>query len=272
MTTTSTIPPAPGYSLAPPHSAWLLALRAEWTKLRTLRSTWWTAAMTVAAAAVLAVLVASSTARDWDTMTADERLAFDATSTSLVGVLFGALVLGALGVRSITSEYSTGMIRTTAAAVPVRGRILWAKVAVTAMWIFVIALAANVVGFALGQALLRGEGIGVAISDGRSIAAIVNGALAVSAFGVIGVGLGAVVRRASVANTLMALVVIGGQLVGTAIPSSSQRFLPFNALQASVTVEPAAELMSAGAAISFIIGYALVAVGAAAVVLRRRDV
>ena len=70
----------------------------------------------------------------------------------------------------------------------------------------------------------------------------------------------------------MALVVIGGQLVGTAMPPSAQRFLPFNALQASVSVKPADELLSQGVALGFIVGYAVAAVIVAACLLHRRDV
>lgn len=268
----TTMIPSPTFTLVPPRSPRTIALKAEWTKLRTLRSTWLTSAISVAAAVALAALATGADVRDWDTMTAEERLTYDPTSTSLIGVLFGALVLGALGVRAISSEYSSGMIRTTAAAVPRRGRILWSKVTVLAGLTFVVALIANVVGFALGQAILGQKDLDVPITDTSSVAAIAAGALAVSAFAVIGVGLGAIVKRASIANTLMALVVIGGQLVGTAIPASSQRLLPFNALQAAVTVKRSDDLLSPTVALAFIISYAVVAAAVGAALLRRRDV
>jgi len=66
--------------------------------------------------------------------------------------------------------------------------------------------------------------------------------------------------------------VIGGQLVGTAIPASSQRFLPFNALQATVTVERSDDLLSPVVALGFIVGYAVIAVAVGAALLQRRDV
>jgi ABC-2 type transport system permease protein len=268
----ATLISSPTFTLASPRSARAVARKAEWTKLRTLRSTWLTSVISIATAVALSALASGSDARDWDTMTAEERLAYDPTSTSLIGVLFGALVLGALGVRTISSEYSTGMIRTTAAAVPRRGRILFTKVVVLSVLTFVVALIANVAGFAVGQAILGRKGLDVPITDWNSVAAIAAGALAVSAFAVIGVGLGTIVKRASVANTLMALVVIGGQLVGTAMPASSQRFLPFNALQATVTVQRSDDLLSPAVALGFIVAYAVAAVGVGAALLRRRDV
>lgn len=267
----TTIPSAP-YSLAPTPSPRAAALHAEWTKLRTLRSAWMTMAISIVASVSLAGLAASSNARDFQQMTAEERLAFDPVAVSLLGVLFGALVLGALGVRTMSAEYSTGMIRSTAAAIPRRNRFLWSKVIVVAGTTFLVAIVANVTGFVVGQAALRGENLDVSIAADGSIKAIVAGAVAVSAFAVIGVGLATIVKRASVANILMALVVIGGQLVGTAMPASAQRFLPFNALQASVSVKPAEELLSQGVALGFIVGYAVTAVIVAACMLHRRDV
>ena len=264
--------PAPGFTLARTPSPRTAALRAEWTKLRTLRSTWVTMAIAVVASVVLAALSAGGNARDWKDMPAAEQLAFDPVAVSLIGVLFGALVLGALGVRTMSSEYSTGMIRNTAAAIPRRTRFLWSKVIVIAATTFAVAMIANVAGFLVGQAVLGGESLDVSITADGSIDAIVAGAVAVSAFAVIGVGLATIVKRASVANILMALVVIGGQLVGTAMPASAQRFLPFNALQASVSVKHADELLPQAVALGFIVGYAVVAVVAAAHLLRRRDV
>ncbi len=264
--------PAPTFTLAPVGSPHAAALRAEWTKLRTLRSAWTTMAIAIVAAVTLAALSASSNARNWKDMPADERLAFDPVAVSLIGVLFGALVLGALGVRTMSSEYSTGMIRTTAAAMPRRSRFLWSKVIVIAGTTFVVAMVANIAGFAIGQAALRSEDLDVSITADGSIKAIVAGAIAVSAFAVIGVGLATIVKRASVANILMALVVIGGQFVGTAMSPSTRRFLPFNALQASVSVKRTDELLSQGIALGFIVGYAVVAVVVGACLLQRRDV
>ena len=268
---TTTIP-SPLHSLAKTGSPRAAALHAEWTKLRTLRSAWMTMAISVVASMSLAALAASSSARDYPEMTADQRLTFDPAAVSLIGVLFGALVLGALGVRTMSSEYSTGMIGSTAAAIPRRTRFLWSKVTVVAGTSFLVAMFANLTGFLIGQAALRLEDLDVSVTADGSIEAIVAGAVAVSSFAVIGVGLATIVKRASIANILMALVVIGGQLVGTAMPASARRFLPFNALQASVSVKPADELLAPGVALGFIVGYAVAAVIVAACLLHRRDI
>jgi ABC-2 type transport system permease protein len=104
-------------------------LKAEWTKLRTLPSTWRTAALTVVMGIGFGVAVAFSEISQWHTMTAQQRQVFDPTSASLSGVMIAAVVLGALAVRTVTAEYSTGMIRSTFSAMPARRLVLAAKAA-----------------------------------------------------------------------------------------------------------------------------------------------
>lgn len=268
---TATVSPTT-YVLTNPPPVRLAALRAEWLKFRTLRSTWLTMSISVAAAVILGTFASLADAQRWDEMSTAERATYDATSTSLVGVLFGALVLGALGVRVITSEYATGMIRTTAMAIPKRAHIVLTKALLIAGLTLLVALFANVAGFVFGQAMLQRESIDVSITEPDNVRAIGIGAVAVSAFAVIGVGLGTLVRRASIANILIALVVIGGSIIGTAMPSSAQRYLPFNALQATVTVRRGDELLPPLTALLMLVTYAVVLVVAASVAIRRRDV
>ena len=80
--------------------------RAEWTKLRTLPSTWRAAVITVAMAIGFGVAVAYSQMSQWHTMTAQQRLLFDPVSASMTGVMIAAVVLGALAVKTVTAEYS----------------------------------------------------------------------------------------------------------------------------------------------------------------------
>jgi ABC-2 type transport system permease protein len=271
MLTTPTVLSFPSTG-APPRAGRALALRAEWTKFRTLRSSWLTLAISVVAGVALGAVATASDARSWDEMSAVQQAEFDATSTSLVGVLFGALVLGALGVRSITAEYATGMIRSTAAAVPRRARVLGAKALIVAASAFVVALTSNVAGFAVGQRILRSKDVQASFTDSSSIGAIAAGAAAVTAFAIIGLGIGTIVRRAAVANIVIALVVIGGQLFGSAMPMSAQKYLPFSALQASVTVRRADDLLARLPAVGVLTAYAAVTVAVAAYLLGRRDV
>jgi len=92
-------------------------LRSEWTKLRSVRCTYWTAGIAVLACIALAILICARTAYNINhgVQSAD---GLDSTLTSLNGVYVAQVAIGALGVLTISCEYSTGMIRATLTAVP----------------------------------------------------------------------------------------------------------------------------------------------------------
>jgi len=96
------------------------ALAAEWIKLRSVRSTYLTLAAAAVAAVAVGYLVTHSDVTHWATMTAQAKAAFDPVSDSFSGLGLAQLAFGALGVLVISSEYATGLIRTTFTAVPRR--------------------------------------------------------------------------------------------------------------------------------------------------------
>jgi ABC-2 type transport system permease protein len=102
----------------------------EWLKLRSVRSTWWTLLVFAVGLIGLAVLVMIH--QHWVTMPAADRASFDPTNESYAGLAVGQLALGVLGVLAVTSEFSSGMIRATFAAVPRRPLVLAAKAALAA--------------------------------------------------------------------------------------------------------------------------------------------
>jgi ABC-2 type transport system permease protein len=237
--------------------------RAEWTKLRTLPSTWRTAVITVAMAIGFGVAVAYSQMSQWHDLTPQQRLLFDPASASMAGVMIAAVVLGALAVKTVTPEYSTGMIRATFTAMPARPLVLAAKAATVAAFAFPVALFCNVAGFELGQRIFAGHHAEVAIGHPGVVQAIVFGALAVSLTAVIGVGLGGVIRHTAGAATTLALIVIGGLTVGQFLPAGWRQYMPGIATQAAVTVHRSAGLLSPGLALAVLGGYAAITLTAA---------
>ena len=189
------------------------ALSGEWTKLRTLPSTWRTAVITLVSAIGFAAAVVASQVSQWSTMSPQQHQAFDPTSISLSGIYIAAVLLGALAVRSVTAEYSTGMIRCTFTAMPGRRLVLAAKAASAAL-VFPVALVCNVVGFGLGQQILAGKHLQVALSHPGVLQAIMFGAVAVSLVAIIGVGLGGVIRHTAGSTTALALMIIGSVTLG----------------------------------------------------------
>ena len=185
--------------------------KAEWTKLRTLTSTWRTAVMAFVISVALGAILCVSQVQQWSKMTAGQRQMFDPTACSLFGVVFvGAVLLAALGVRAMTAEYATGMIRSTFAATPTRRRVLAAKAGVTAAFVFPVALLTTVVSFEVGQRVFTGKHLEVSFAHPGVLQAVVFGALAVSLIAVIGVGIGGLIRHTAAATTALVLVIVGG--------------------------------------------------------------
>jgi ABC-2 type transport system permease protein len=245
--------------------------RAEWTKLRTLRSTWYTLGGAALASIILGALVSLATVSQWDQMTAKERLTFDPTSTALIGVLFASVIVGSLAVRAITSEYSTGMIRVTFAAIPGRRGVMAAKAAILAAVAFPVALVSNILAFYAASAVLSTKHIAPSIGDPGVIQAIVFGALAVSVVTVMGLGLGGIIKRTAGATTALSLVIIGGSLFGIALPAGARQYLPSSALQAVVSVKSASGILSPAVGLVVLAAYAAIAFVVASNLIARRD-
>ncbi|MEU1725204.1 alpha/beta fold hydrolase [Nonomuraea sp. NPDC005692] len=204
------------------------AVAAEWLKLRSLRSNAYLLAVSLLAVLACAG-VAYLMARGFDHQTAEERLRFTGNGNGLgTGLPVAYFVFGALGALTITSEYATGMIRTSLVAVPRRQLFLFAKVpglaAVTLvagqLLAFAMHLAAQaVLGERAGQVLLDGQTLGTPLSDPGVLTSVVAAGLSMAAAALIGLGVGAALR--STPGSLVALVMIFLVLpvVAQALPS-----------------------------------------------------
>ncbi|MFI5667473.1 ABC transporter permease subunit [Streptomyces sp. NPDC051704] len=152
--------------------AFTAVLQSEWTKIRTVASTSWTLAtaflITVAMGAGLCAAVNAT----FEDLPKDQQVTFDATQMSFSGMLLGQLAILVFGAMVVGSEYSTGMIRTSLAAVPRRGSLLLGKVTAATALALVVGLATGFVSFFLGQSILGDHGIGL---DGDNVLRAVIG-------------------------------------------------------------------------------------------------
>ena len=105
-------------------------IRSEWTKLWSLRSTRWSLLAAVVAQAALGILIAAVQMNRWTHLDPHDRATFDSIDAGVGGYHLAQLAIGVLGVMIISSEYSTGMIRSSFMAVPKRLPVLWAKIGV----------------------------------------------------------------------------------------------------------------------------------------------
>ena len=270
MTTATTIAPMPGARVTQGR-----VLASEWVKFRSLRSSYVALAATVVALVGFGILISAVTANRWPHMRAAEQAHFDPTVTSLRGLYLAQLIVGVLGVLVVSGEYSTGMIRASLSAAPRRLPVLWAKLAVFAVVTFVVTTIGSFIAFFAGQAMLSSQHIQTTLGAPGVLRAVLGTALYLTVIGMLGVALGWILRHtAGAIATLFGLVLILPALV-SALPDSWSShidpYLPSTAGQAltAVRADPADLAPWTGFAVFCI--YLVVAVVAAAVLLRRRD-
>jgi ABC-2 type transport system permease protein len=132
-------------------------LAAEWTKLRSVRSTWVVVLAAFVVSVGFSVLFSFLTEQDYQNLPADQRADFDAAGTSMVGMNLGLITVAVLGALATSAEYSTGMIRLTLSITPSRGRVLAAKAIVVGLLGFVLGTVFAALAFSAGQAILSSD-------------------------------------------------------------------------------------------------------------------
>jgi ABC-2 type transport system permease protein len=196
------------------------ALRSEWTKLRSVRSTFWALTVTVVLGIGLGAAISALTAHGYANSSVSAKLSWDPTNISLSGMVIASLAIAVLGVLCISSEYSSGMIRTSLIAVPKRGRILAAKSLVFAAVTFVVGEVVSFTAFFVGQALISGQAPQAALGDSGVARAVVGAGLYLTALAVLSVAAGTLLRHsaAAIASMVGVLFVLPG--IVQALPDS----------------------------------------------------
>src|SRR5205807_436717 len=196
---------------------------------------------------------------------------------SLNGLFLAQLAIGVLGVLVMTSEYATGQIRATLGATPQRMAVLVAKVWVFAAATIVVGLVACVAAFAAGQAIFTQKHVGTSLHDLTVARAVVGGALYLTALGLLGLGLGAILRRTAAAITALVSLLLILPILANFLPSpwndDVQRYLPGDAGRQiiRVVIEPGSNALSPWAGFAVLCAYAAVALTVGALLLARCD-
>lgn len=180
--------------------------RMEWIKLRSLRSTWWTLAATGACAVGFGAVIGVNT----------KNAADDLTNNALAGIIVGLLLTGVLGVLVISSEYTSGMIQGTLAAVPRRPMVLAAKAAIFGAVSLAAGEITSFVSFFVGGAAL-GHGIAApSLGQPGVLRAITFSGVSFCLIGLLGLGLGAAIRHTAAAiAVLVGGVYVVAQVIGS---------------------------------------------------------
>jgi ABC-type transport system involved in multi-copper enzyme maturation permease subunit len=255
-------------------------VRSEWIKLRTLRSTWLTIGgilFALVAFGLISALTASGQVEVTEGQGGPPGFAgIDPVSTVLSGANFAVLIVAVLGAIVGAREYSTGMIRTTFAAVPARLPVLWAKLATFVGVLAPVVLVGVLVSFFAGMAILDAGGAAtVSWSEDGVARAVLGTAAYLVGLGVIGVALGIVLRStAGGIGTVIGAVLFVPTLASALLPDSWDgvlKYLPSNAGQAFTSLTPGDTLLSPGAGMAVFAAWVVAAIAGAALALRRRD-
>ncbi|MEV7608113.1 ABC transporter permease [Microbacterium sp. NPDC089320] len=245
------------------------AVRGEWIKLSTLRSTWWSIGIAAVLTVGIAVLIAQ----------AIDMPGFEPIQAVVMPIQFTMLLAGILGAISVTGEYSTGMIRSTMAANPKRGSVLAAKAVVIAVFMFVSSLVIFTAAAVAVSAVVASRDQSIDWSDpAASLLPIVVSSLAMSVFALIGVAFGFILRSgagaiAATVGLLFVLPIVASffTIAGDAWTwlLDAANYLPVAAAQSAILPEGAA--LEGPVAYLTLAGWVAAGLLAAWGVLRTRD-
>jgi len=253
-------------------------IRSEWVKFWSLRSSWYSLAITVvgiigldclfAYGAVTAVQRAESLHR---ALPSD----FNAVDLAMRGYLLAQLVVGVLGVLVVSGEYGTGMIRSSLAAAPKRLPVLIGKAVVFAVITFVLTTVTTFLAYFPVQPILHSAGLGYSLSDPGVIRAIFGIGGYLTAIGLIGMGLAWILRHTAAAvAALLGLILVIPPLTGL-LPSDWQPhitpYLPSEAGTQLAMAHPDPGGLAGGTALVTVVVWIAVAIVGGAILLKRRD-
>jgi ABC-2 type transport system permease protein len=249
-------------------------LRAEWTKLRSVRGTAWSLVAITGLTIALGVVSCSTSHTDGGVPGGDD----DIVTLSLVGVYFAQVAAVALGVVAICSEYTTGTIRATFAANPRRRRVLAAKTAIVGALVLGAAGVAAFAAFYIGQAILHGNGYveangypAASLSDPTTLRKVAVAATYPVILSVFSLGVATIVRATAAAISLLLGVLFVPWIVAALLPehlgNAIQKATPMAGLAAQENGAP----IDLWAAIVVTVAWAVAALVVALWLVARRD-
>lgn len=255
-----------------PLSGFADILRSEFWKLRSVRSTYWTlfaaVVFNVGLAALEAVILPSH-------LSARDKANLDAVRISLGGIHLSQIAFGVLGVLVITSEYTTGMIRATLSAVPQRRLMLAAKAIVFTATALIVGIVASFAAFFIFQAFLSGNSLRSSIGDPNVLRAVIGGGLYLAVLGLLGLGLGAIIRVSAGAIAALFGLLFVPQLLSELLPQAWRDtigpYFPMEAGSQVLSAHHEAGNLGAWSGFGVFCFYAAVALGIGFILITRRD-
>ncbi len=247
-------------------------LRSEFCKLRSVRSTYWTlfaaVVFNIGLAALLAIFLPGQ-------LSALDKASFDSTRISLGGIHLSQIAFGVLGVLVITSEYDSGMIRASLSAVPRRRLMLAAKVIVFTVTALIVGVLSTFAAYFVFQAFLSDNSLKSSISDPGVFRAVTGGGLFLTVLGLLGLGLGTIIRSSAGAIAAVFGLVFVPQIIVQLLPQSWKTtigpYVPMQAGSSVFSVHPEVGALAPWTGFGVFCLYAAVALAVAFFLINRRD-
>jgi ABC-2 type transport system permease protein len=243
-------------------------VRSEWAKLGSVRSTYWS--LFVAAVGIVAIGLGAAIGAAHST---GRKATFHPVASALGGTVLAQLAIGVLGVLVVTSEYTTGMIRSTFTAAPQRATVIASKAAIFGAVAFIVGALSSLLTFLGAQAILGSRG--VSLGSPGALRAVFGVGLYLGLLGVCAVGLGTLIRRTAGAIAVLFGLLLVLPALAPLLPSSMQdavgKYLPYNAGQAIFATTRDASTLAPFAGLAVFALYAAAALSIGLTLVRRRD-
>ncbi|MGA4846184.1 ABC transporter permease subunit [Streptomyces sp. G5(2025)] len=264
MTTTTTAPKLVGPVKGGGFSG---AIAFEWTKFWSVRATWWNLVvgllLTVGFAAMVGASADASAKKGVD-------VAMPAPHHASQAFLISQLTVVVLATLALTSEYSSGSIRTTLQSVPKRARMLVSKSVVVMAVVAVAGFVFSILGSLVAAALMGDDGT---YTGGQLLGTAVGAAVYLAFLTMMAIGLGTVLRSAAGTITTLIMVLLAlPQLmgvVGAKWLETASDYMP--SVAGTVLMTQDSDPYNGGTAVLVLLLWALAALSAGLMVLRRRD-
>lgn len=259
------------------------AVRSEWTKITSLRSTWMLLLVYVVLGIGVAALVGWGSSQAIEAQEAGIAtaggppggLGAEALAASILSTTsLATLLLGVLGALVISGEYATGTMTATLTAVPRRWRVLAAKAVLLALALAPLALVVSGLALLVGESFLP-EAVALGLEDEGVLEAVVAHAAAMVVTALLGLGLATLLRSTAASITVLVVVVFLAPglvpLFGVDWLTTAAQYIP-SAAAGSLGVTAGDPVLTTTEAVLTLVGWALVPLVAGLVVLQRRDV
>jgi ABC-2 type transport system permease protein len=253
------------------------AMDSEFAKIRSVRSTFWTLLLSLILSVGISLLIAAVTSANWDSIDAATRADTD-MSTVVAGVYFGVLVTGVLGVLVVSTEYGTGMMRTSLTAFPRRGTLFAAKATVLTVLVLLLGLVIAFASYAVASPFYTKHGVDLSLSQGANLRALFAVPVYLTLIALMGFGLGFLLRHtaaaiSSLVGLLFVIPIITNFLPGTT-GKDVNKIVPSNAGSAMMLTHASTSgtppLSPFGGFVALLVWAAVILVPAFAL-FRRRD-